>query len=345
MNSNEIASYSSRLKQTKKYIAEIDVARAFGMILVVLGHTFPDAASTGGIQRPVYRIIYLIIYSFHMTLFIFVSGFVSGKFADTLAKKVFYIKKKVNRLIIPYLVWGIFYIPFRYLLSDYASANFNIADIWKVIIGENPYSGLWFLYALFLIMLIQIAVIDSLKKLQVALVISFVMLLLGKYVLIVEPLRWIFSYLFFFLLGFWASNNYETLYVSLNKGFVPVVSLVAFALLFFINNKFVNVFHGMISSTLSLLGIMFTLSVSIWLKDNIALRTAGKYGMEIFILSGPILVVIRTILYRKLGMEYTPYVLLALLIGYFVPILISKFIIDRSTILSMLLMGNKKQFL
>ena len=71
-------------KYNKKYFASIDVARTIGIFLVVLGHDFPDASLQGGIQNSVWRVVFNIIYSFHMPLFIFLSGFVSGKFsADT----------------------------------------------------------------------------------------------------------------------------------------------------------------------------------------------------------------------------------------------------------------------
>ena len=71
-------------KYNKKYFASIDVARTIGIFLVVLGHAFPDASLQGGIQNSVWRVVFNIIYSFHMPLFIFLSGFVSGKFsADT----------------------------------------------------------------------------------------------------------------------------------------------------------------------------------------------------------------------------------------------------------------------
>ena len=68
-------------KYNKKYFASIDVARTIGIFLVVLGHAFPDASLQGGIQNSVWRVEFNIIYSFHMPLFIFLSGFVSEKYS------------------------------------------------------------------------------------------------------------------------------------------------------------------------------------------------------------------------------------------------------------------------
>src|SRR5699024_6427142 len=145
----------------KKYFASIDVARAIGIFFVVLGHAFPDASLEGGVQNSVWRVVFNIIYSFHMPLFIFLSGFVSDKFSIDVQDCWNRTLKKFKRLMVSYFCWGILYIPFRILLAQYASAEFNIARIWRILIGENPYSGLWFLYALFMISIIFIWLIRS----------------------------------------------------------------------------------------------------------------------------------------------------------------------------------------
>ena len=135
----------------KRFYPEINIARGIGIILVVLGHAFPDASANGGIQEPFWRYIFNFIYSFHMPLFVFLAGFVTFKYYTSKEDKINRIKARAIRLLVPYFVWGTIYIPFRIILAKFSSSPFSIDEVWKIVIGINPYSGLWFLYALFII--------------------------------------------------------------------------------------------------------------------------------------------------------------------------------------------------
>ena len=53
----------------RQRIAWIDIAKGIAIILVVIGHCIPDAASSTGISVTEYRWLHNIIYSFHMPLF------------------------------------------------------------------------------------------------------------------------------------------------------------------------------------------------------------------------------------------------------------------------------------
>ena len=90
----------------KVKFSEIDVAKGLGIILVVMGHSFPDASLEGGIQNPVCNVIFDMIYSFHMPLFFFLSGFVAKLALDGRTDKLEIVKKRFFRLMIPYFVWG-----------------------------------------------------------------------------------------------------------------------------------------------------------------------------------------------------------------------------------------------
>lgn len=99
--------------------------------------------------------------------------------------------------------------------------------------GENPYSGLWFLYALFMISLIYIWLIKSDKGLRLAFLISFLMLFIGKYVSIIEPIKWIFLYLFYYLLGAYFYKYYSLIYERVIKPKYVLISGILFASSFF----------------------------------------------------------------------------------------------------------------
>ncbi len=329
-------------KNEKQYYSSIDVARAIGIFLVVLGHAFPDASLQGGIQNNIWRAVFNIIYSFHMPLFIFLSGFVSDKYSIDVQDCLNRTLKKFKRLMVPYFCWGILYIPFRILLAQYASAEFNIARIWRMLIGDNPYSGLWFLYALFMISIIFIWLIRSDRGLKCAFLISFLMIIIGKYVSIIEPIEWVFLYLFYYLLGIYCHKSYTFIHDNLVKAKYALISGGIFVSSFVLIHQYETDLNGLISIVTSISGIMIIYILSEKFAKNEIIAQIGEYGMDIFIMSGPILVFLRIVLYKIIGISYTPYVLIATIISYVAPIFISKFIIRRSKVLSRLLLGMNK---
>lgn len=78
-------------------IISLDIARAICIILVVIGHYVPDNSPAW------YVMLHDIIYTFHMPLFMFVSGYVYMITKKNIGYKSFLIKK-IKRLMIPYFV-------------------------------------------------------------------------------------------------------------------------------------------------------------------------------------------------------------------------------------------------
>lgn len=113
----------------------IDMTRGLAIILVVLGHSLQHT-----LQDYDENIIFRVIYSFHMPLFMFISGFVNygGK------KNCSWMKRRTKSLLIPFVVW--IFIPF--ILTQ----NFNMQEIYLRIIEivKSPDSSNWFIYILFL---------------------------------------------------------------------------------------------------------------------------------------------------------------------------------------------------
>lgn len=98
-----------------------------------------------------------MIYQFHMPLMFFISGMLSGKILklDSFADRGQYIKNRFLRLMVPYFAIALLYLPFKMALSRFANQPYDISGIWKILLGENPDGGLWFLYVLFLIQVVM----------------------------------------------------------------------------------------------------------------------------------------------------------------------------------------------
>jgi fucose 4-O-acetylase-like acetyltransferase len=110
----------------------IDAMKGFGIILVVVGHSIQSNVADFD-----NNILFRLVYSFHMPLFMFLSGYIIKK------PDYYSLKAKFLRLIIPFIVW--------YLLSYLLNRAYLTIDFWDFIIRwlKSPDYGLWFLLVLF----------------------------------------------------------------------------------------------------------------------------------------------------------------------------------------------------
>lgn len=136
----------------------ISFLQIFGIILVVIGHSFTSENSI---------MLNRIIYSFHMPLFMFISGFL---FVNTMLKRIviqttffqefiFFLKKKFIRIIIPYiLISTIVFFP-KILLSKYSlrPIGLSVYSYLEMLVypGKNVIIFFWFLPTLFIISILS----------------------------------------------------------------------------------------------------------------------------------------------------------------------------------------------
>lgn len=120
-------------------VDEIDIAKGLGILLVIVGHLLPEDSWARQ-----------IIYSFHMPLFMILSGMViSDKKESKLSNNI----KKESNLIIAYLFWSVFYILFdffiKFLFIRMIDIEKIIADIYQMCTLYGI-SVLWFISTLFI---------------------------------------------------------------------------------------------------------------------------------------------------------------------------------------------------
>lgn len=188
--------------------------QTFGILLVVIGHSRYGASSD-----PWW---YTWIYSFHMPLFMFISGYLLqygcirknySLSAMSLQERKSFLLKKVKRLLIPY--WAISSIAFvpKVLLSRYAMRplDFSFSEYIQMLIypSENVIVFFWFLPTLFLIFLLVI-VLSGIKigysknYLLICALISTLILHLFNPLKEINILNigGVLHYLFYFMLGY-----------------------------------------------------------------------------------------------------------------------------------------------
>ena len=123
----------------------IDCLRAIAIILVVVGHAIQFGS---GMHCYIYsdffeNIIFKIIYSFHMPLFMLISGYL---FCGSVIKNkmAYNVRSRFTTLLIPIMLWSIIPYIIRLVQGDERSIWLVVRAYFTTCIGN-----LWFLWAVF----------------------------------------------------------------------------------------------------------------------------------------------------------------------------------------------------
>lgn len=108
----------------KERLDWIDIAKGFGIILVIVGHGLCGK-----------KLSYLI-FSFHMPLFFLIDGIFCKDYKVFSSEHVHFIKKIFSRLIIPYIFTCILIIMFSIVLNLFKNDSTQISsDVKKWILA------------------------------------------------------------------------------------------------------------------------------------------------------------------------------------------------------------------
>lgn len=305
----------------------ISMLQAIGCLFVVFGHSYPV-----NIKPPlVLDSLREFIYTFHMPLFILLSGYLFV-YTNGLARKGYkkFIIDKVIKLIIPYIVLSLVaYIP-KYLFSQFLNdkVEINISYLVRTFLvpRENIWGHFWFLPTLLNCFIVSPILLYAMKS-RLGIFITSLLLVLVR----IFPINtgWFalkdFSTL---LLFFWAGClvgkihiNKLVSYFKIGLGFV---SLIISVILFFISVY--GLINEIFNILMAILMIVFLISCSIWLTrngQNILHWLNGK-TFEIFLLSWPVQAVVDILLYKVLHFNW--YIVLAcmFILGILIPLLLVK---------------------
>lgn len=217
-------------------VSYIDQLKGVAILLVVLGHVI-------GYNNCEDSFLWRFIYSFHMPLFMFISGYIAQM---TFGIKNFswdeissFIIKKFRTLLLPMVTWGIV-IPFFFLRStvenSFIDYLLNYIKMWGG--GLWFFATLFFLSALFLLYRWIIKLISSKSIIVDYVILSFLfvlIVLLYKYLpkdeIYSEGIRSIFSYFMFYFLGTIVCRQIKLRNLVLDNDLFFVFSFVMFCLL------------------------------------------------------------------------------------------------------------------
>ncbi len=129
--------------RTKPYYDELDIIKGIAILTVFYVHSF--ATSPINIQANFSEDVQNFIENFNMGLFFFVSGFLFS-LKDSWPE---FLKKKVKRILVPYIVFCCLNVALRNIFSGFTISQ-NKENIFEVLINGQHY---WFLHTIFLILL------------------------------------------------------------------------------------------------------------------------------------------------------------------------------------------------
>ena len=129
----------------------VDCLKAYSCLLVVFGHVILGIQNMGGVAQPWFASpLKDFIWTFHVPLFMFLSGFVyrlTGEWKGKKTRWQFILHKAVN-LGVPYFVFSILYILINSLIPG-TNTEYSLRDI--LFLWKTPAAQYWFLRTLFIL--------------------------------------------------------------------------------------------------------------------------------------------------------------------------------------------------
>ncbi len=140
----------------EKRLEWVDIARGFAIILVVMGHVVSSYHEAGLYETSDFmNFICKFVYSFHMALFILLSGFLYSRSDSRKSKKTSILQKLINYGI-PYVLFSVLWVFMKLLFQEFTNTPVTLHDL--LLIPFYPISFMWFIYALLIMEIFQVLI-------------------------------------------------------------------------------------------------------------------------------------------------------------------------------------------
>lgn len=325
-----------------KEFTYINIAKGLGIFLVVLGHYVNPFFIPEYFQH-----IIKFIYTFHMPLFMAMSGFLFGKVFGKINNYRSFILKKSQRLMVPYFIISILLFGIKYIAGLFVPLKYP-AELNSLLyhILVQPNSGfaafLWFMYTLFLIF----CIVPFFHRLWILGAFSFILYYL--------PLPDAFCinlvgrFLIYFTFGIWIYQQRETINNQASKFPILFIILLCLYLIPQYNN---TVWNTTLSLLVGLCGSFFVYLTSLFISCNTkstlykCSHLLGKTSSEIYLLHtfcmGAIIPLLSFFPIRIPLIKFHIDLIITVCFGIIGPIFLSKYFILKNKTLSSLLLGIK----
>lgn len=351
----------------------IDVAKGIAIFLVVWGHIIQyTLAPTGAdfFQYPLFE----IIYSFHMPLFMFVSGYLTTYSIERGSLKENLVNK-INGILIPYVLWSFIITLVMTFIGFLKNGTISFMGTLKLAASNLiVYPYVWFLYVLFIFycaLYLTIYLEKKIGKKAFALITTLILVIPVKAYFGIYYIQ--FFYLFF-LVGYLVSRykitddlkqmnmtKKVTLFVSLLIAYIGLMSLWNKTDYIYINlmtidinqNLLIEIIRIVYRYVVAFVGIVLVIFLSNYIKNHKVskcFKVLGNHSLDIYLIQN----VIVSIIYKEIVEKYNLYTFLnevsfvlysfmAAILGALLCVWISETFIKKSGFLNRWLLGGRKQ--
>ena len=292
----------------------VDRLKGYACFLVLLGHVIMGIRIAGIDIPEFFWGMEKFIWSFHVALFLFLSGVVykmTGEWKGKQSKWKFLLYKLYN-LGIPYIAFSVIYILINSLVGE-ANTGFAVSDIFYI--WKTPVAQYWYLYALFFLFCIWTAFSGVLKNWQITLIVVLIGYLAPLFGIPFGSLDVVFYSALAFGIGTFVNFESLTKLSNLSKCLIVLMHIVT-GVVFVILNKIEAPF---IKEIMILFGIYSSIMFISILQNCKSMARfldfVNKYSFQIYLLHTIFTAGTRIILLRLNITQWWIHILLGTAIG------------------------------
>lgn len=272
-------------KNSSERLAYLDILKGIGIILVVTGHIYTNT------------IIFNWLYSFHMSLFFFVAGWVYKKKPVLLD-----LKRRFQTIVIPYFTFGVIILIYWAVLERHfrESSMGRFESFLGLLRGQYDYLDfnvhLWFLPCFFMTVVIYNVLVNINKRMAYGVVI------LMSVIFIIKPLPqlpwgldWVLKYIGFYATGnILAEVHVDKLVIGLWKSdtglsapkLIGGMSIILIAINFMLS--YFNLTTGIMWFVNGMIGLSGVAMLSLFIEHNEVIQYLGRISLVILCIHGPV---------------------------------------------------------
>lgn len=311
------------MAEKKERVVFIDVLKGFAIICVVLGHIVDGYYKSNLYpeQNNFFWMLFVIIYSFHMSLFFMLSGYLYGMVYIKESIQHFKISRQIKRLAYVYCVWCFLMWGFKILFKNWVNNEVQVIDI--VLIPIKAIEPYWYLYVL--IILYAVFSSEQIQKIKWKKVLAFlgIISMTASWMPIVHwfEITRLLYFSFFFFFGQCVAQ----------KRIILNIRTIAFGI---IAGCLSFVFYPMQIDKIGGISLICALGVSValfwifqnskkYVKKSKILQVCGKYSLEIYVMHCFLTAFFRVALHR-IQLSFMPLnILVNLILSVAVPMLVA----------------------
>lgn len=245
-----------------KRLGKIDAMKGIGIFCVVYAHVITGYDSRGMIPfNNFYRVIYDLIYSFHMPLFFSISGYLFCysifERYDDINKKKTKLAYKILNLLGSYIFFSILYWLFKYPFNKYMVVKYTFIDLILIIV--KPIGVYWYLWILIIYYLVFGLLTEKIPQ-KIMLIILIIMHLLASFFKTDMPyeiymLMWN-SIVFYFGYIIKKCDLHLSDIIKIGTTFIAIISTIVI-IFFYREARYIPIIGSIITSSFCVLIFLF----------------------------------------------------------------------------------------